>query len=116
MTEFDEIARINAKGTTILGGLTASIREGVLTPAPGGGFNVAPTPNPVPIGPDGRPLDNLPAVPCHVLIGNSLLASFEPGEKAEAQALVEDINDALDPLRKKLKTRFLADLRKAIGK
>ncbi len=113
MNEFDDIAKINARGTTLINGLTASIREGSLMPAPGGGFNVSPPPPPMP-GPDGRPAI-APEAQSHVLVGSSLLASFEPGERAEAQELVDEINKSLEGLRKKLKGRFMEDLRKIIG-
>lgn len=113
MTEFDEVAKINNRGTSVLQGLTASLREGMLTPNPGGGFTVMPSASLPPVPGQEVPA---PAVPSHVLLGNSLLVTFEPGERAMADGLVEEINETLEPLRKKLKGRFLSDLRKVIGK
>jgi hypothetical protein len=118
--EFDDIARINALGTSILNGLTASLREGNLIPNPGGGFTISPgtglaTPVPVP-GQEPPPAPTAPQnLPVHVLMGSSLLATFEPEKRAVAQELVEGINEALEGFRKKQKAKYMADIRKLVG-
>jgi hypothetical protein len=114
MTEFEEIAKVNQRGTTLLSGLTAKLHEGTLQPAPGGGFIAAMTPPPIVLNADGTPMPR-PAMESHVLIGNSLLATFPPNDRKDAEELVDEVNKSLEPLRKKLKTRFMADLRKIVG-
>jgi hypothetical protein len=119
--EFDDIARINNRATQVLKVMEASVREGNLMPSPGGGMTLSPPPPQMPQmpGPDGKmmPLTIPPAMPCHVFLGDQfLVATYQPEERAEAEALADALNEGLQPVAAKYKRKYLADLKKIVGK
>jgi hypothetical protein len=113
MNSFQDISRVNNRATAVLTSLRASIREGVMNRDPSG--NITITPHPRMPGPDGQPMTPVQDTPAHVLLGqNYIMASFEPHEREEAEELVKELNEHLEPLSAKLEKKYLADIRKLL--
>lgn len=121
MKEFNEIERVNSRASAILGGMVASIREGILTRDPASGkLSVSPPP-PMPEARDEQgnllPQPRLDSDKLFVFLGeNYILADFAHDDRASAEELVADYNEALKPVVTKHKKRALGEIRKLLGK
>jgi hypothetical protein len=105
MTKLSEVGRLHGRATAVVQGLTARLEEGNLVHT-AEGVRFAPSPPAPPPPPGGGPAPEPAPTPVHVIVGNALVASFEPGEVDEAAVLVRDINGALASVRDAYEAKY----------
>jgi hypothetical protein len=88
-----EVGRLQQRSVSVLNGLTARLEEGQAQQI-GDGVHIIPVP---PLAP-GQPAAG-PAPQVYVLLGKTVLATFNPDERAEAEQLVAEVNAPLEKVR-----------------